>query len=114
MMFDFSRPGIHRHIAAYVSGVALLVGINLLTSPGVWWAQWPALGWGIGLASHALGALRRGSVYNPEGDDVHTARQPQIALPDDDAPDDPVTARSESDAMVKRAEALLRRERAHD
>jgi len=28
--------------------------INLLTNPGYFWVIWPALGWGIALASHAL------------------------------------------------------------
>ncbi len=92
-----------------------MVGINLLTSPGVWWAQWPALGWGIGLLSHATASLRRGSIYNPEDEDevrlTSAVRQSQISLPDDGAPGDIATERSESDAMVERARALLRRER---
>ena len=111
MMFDFSRPGIHRHVVAYASGVALMVGINLLTSPDVWWAQWPALGWGIGLVSHATASLLRRSPYSPDEASVRAAR-PQIALPDEPDAATIATARSESDAMVERAEALLRRERA--
>jgi hypothetical protein len=31
-----------------------LTVINLLTNPGYFWVIWPALGWGIALASHAL------------------------------------------------------------
>ena len=36
--------------------VVLLV-INLLASPGVPWAIWPLLGWGVGVASHGAGVL---------------------------------------------------------
>ncbi len=46
--------GFYIHLAAYVGVNALLVGINLLTSPGVFWAVWPILGWGIKLGAHAV------------------------------------------------------------
>lgn len=46
--------GFYVHLAAYVGGNALLVGINLLTSPGVFWAIWPILGWGVKLSVHAV------------------------------------------------------------
>jgi hypothetical protein len=42
------------HAALYVGVNALLVGINLLTSPGVFWAVWPILGWGVKLGAHAV------------------------------------------------------------
>jgi len=41
------------HLMLYASVMILLLIINLATSP-VWWVQWPFLGWGIGLAAHAL------------------------------------------------------------
>lgn len=31
----------------------MLVAINLLTSPGVFWAIWPILGWGVKVVAHA-------------------------------------------------------------
>jgi hypothetical protein len=36
---------------------AILIAINAL-SPGVWWAQWPLIGWGIGLVGHGLAVFR--------------------------------------------------------
>ncbi len=45
------------HATSYVLVIALLVTIWLLTTPGgYFWPIWPALGWGIGLASHGLTA----------------------------------------------------------
>jgi hypothetical protein len=46
--------GFYVHLAAYVGVNAMLVAINLLTSPGVFWAIWPMLGWGIKLGAHAV------------------------------------------------------------
>ena len=43
------------HATSYLLVMALLVTIWLLTTPGgYFWPIWPALGWGIGLASHGL------------------------------------------------------------
>ena len=39
----------HRHLWSYIIVIGGLLLINLIT-PGPWWFQWPALGWGIGLA----------------------------------------------------------------
>lgn len=49
------------HFFAYVVINLLLVGINIFTEGTVGWAVWPILGWGIGLAFHAWGALNTGS-----------------------------------------------------
>ena len=46
--------GFYAHLAAYVGVNAMLVVINLLTSPGVFWAIWPILGWGVKLGAHAV------------------------------------------------------------
>jgi len=39
----------HRHLWSYLIVICALLIINKMT-PGPWWFQWPALGWGIGLA----------------------------------------------------------------
>lgn len=39
----------HRHLWSYLIVIGALLLINI-TTPGPWWFQWPALGWGIGLA----------------------------------------------------------------
>jgi hypothetical protein len=46
--------GFYAHLAVYVGVNAMLVVINLLTSPGVFWAIWPILGWGVKLGAHAV------------------------------------------------------------
>ena len=38
-----------RHLWSYLIVIGALLLINTMTS-GPWWFQWPALGWGIGLA----------------------------------------------------------------
>lgn len=50
------------HAMTYAMVMALLVAIWLLTTPGgYFWPVWPMLGWGFGLASHAVarGSRRR-------------------------------------------------------
>lgn len=42
------------HLAAYCIVISALTIINLLTAPDHLWFYWPMLGWGIGIASHAL------------------------------------------------------------
>ena len=41
------------HLASYVSVMAGLFLINLITNPSYWWFVFPAIGWGIGLGCHA-------------------------------------------------------------
>ena len=43
------------HLGIYVIVIGMLAMINLFTSPDDLWFQWPALGWGVGLAFHLLG-----------------------------------------------------------
>ena len=41
----------HAHLWSYIIVMGALFLINAFT-PGPWWFQWPALGWGVGLAFH--------------------------------------------------------------
>lgn len=65
MCFDRPMPQDPRtrvlllHLAAYALIVAICAGINLWLSPGRLWFVWVALGWGIGIAAHALGCWLR-------------------------------------------------------
>ena len=43
------RARVHRHLWSYIIVIGGLLLINIVT-PGPWWFQWPAFGWGIGLA----------------------------------------------------------------
>ena len=54
------KLGFRSHLMAYVIVNGGLVGINLLTSPGYFWAGWPMFGWGIGLAAHAAAVYMDG------------------------------------------------------
>ncbi len=42
------------HVAAYLVVVAICAGVNLWLTPNRLWFVWVALGWGIGVAAHAL------------------------------------------------------------
>ena len=49
-----AKLGFYTHLSIYVAVILLLVFINLVTSSGIIWFQWPMLGWGISVAIHAL------------------------------------------------------------
>ena len=52
-----AKFGFYTHLSIYVAVILLLVFINLVTSAGTLWFQWPMLGWGIAVAFHALAAF---------------------------------------------------------
>ena len=58
--------GFYTHLIQYLIVVGGLFILNLMTSPGHIWAWWVALGWGIGVASHALNVFE---IYSPFGAD---------------------------------------------
>ncbi len=67
---DFPRParaGFYIHLAAYLIVNGLLVGVNLLATPGRLWFFWPLLGWGAGLLAHALAAFALPLLRSPRG-----------------------------------------------
>jgi hypothetical protein len=45
---------LRRHVRMFLLVNGLLIGIWLLSGAGYFWPMWPFLGWGIGLAAHAL------------------------------------------------------------
>lgn len=46
--------GFYANLISYATVIPFLAFVNFFTSPAYYWFLWPALGWGIGLASHAL------------------------------------------------------------
>lgn len=69
----FRDRGFVIHFAAYLAVNALLIVINLVTTPGKYWFYWPLLGWGIGIVGHAFGVLRhsRRSLRREQRGDRH-------------------------------------------
>jgi len=45
--------GLVIHASIFALTISGLAVINILTK-GDWWVQWPLMGWGLGLAGHAL------------------------------------------------------------
>jgi len=65
-----SKIGFGYHLTAYLAINAILIWINIDTSPEYFWAQWPIIGWGIGLAFHGLSVvlsskkINKGFIYH--------------------------------------------------
>lgn len=50
-----ARKGFMVHFGIYCAFVAFFFLINVFTTGfGNWWFHWPALGWGVGVASHYI------------------------------------------------------------
>ncbi|WP_028021571.1 2TM domain-containing protein [Enterovibrio calviensis] len=58
--------GFYSHLITYASVITGLFILNYMTSPEYIWAWWPALGWGIGIASHGLSAFEVFNFFGPE------------------------------------------------
>jgi len=54
-----ARIGFGIHLAVYLVVNALLIAINLVTTPERLWFPWALGGWGIGLALHGAALLCR-------------------------------------------------------
>ena len=52
-----AKLGFYIHLAIYVAGSVLVREINLSTYDQYLWFKWPVIGWGIGVAAHALGVF---------------------------------------------------------
>lgn len=58
-----AERGARAHLTSYAAGVALMVGIWLVTAvvfgATYFWPVWPILGWGIGVVSHVVPVRRQ-------------------------------------------------------
>lgn len=54
------QRGFYFHLIIYVLVGAFLVGVNVKTSPDDLWVVYPLIGWGIGIAFHAVSAFSDG------------------------------------------------------
>jgi hypothetical protein len=50
--------GLISHLLSYAIVITFLFIIDLISGPG-WWFYWPMLGWGIGIAFHAMPMILR-------------------------------------------------------
>ena len=57
-----AMTGFYIHFIVYALVMCLLFAINAAARDGGWWAQWPLVGWGLGLGLHA--AIVFGKVPN--------------------------------------------------
>jgi hypothetical protein len=46
--------GFYIHLLIFVLVNVALFVVNWVTTPEVWWALWPFLGWGVGVLAHGL------------------------------------------------------------
>jgi hypothetical protein len=54
-----ARAEFAEHLRLYLGVMALLVVIWALAGMGYFWPAWPAVGWGIGIVSHAASLPRK-------------------------------------------------------
>lgn len=66
------KLGFKVHLMAYLVVNAGLVAMNLVSSPGYFWAIWPIIGWGLGLAAHGI------ALYHFGGDVRERAVQDEL------------------------------------
>ncbi|MGF1756614.1 2TM domain-containing protein [Photobacterium sagamiensis] len=58
--------GFYSHLITYVLVITMLFVINIITDSSYIWAWWPAMGWGVGIISHALSAFEIMNFFGPE------------------------------------------------
>jgi hypothetical protein len=67
------------HLFLYVAVNLVLLAVNLILTPQVWWFYWPMLGWGAGLIAHGWCAFRKHMPISPSGASVAQAREASAA-----------------------------------
>lgn len=58
--------GFYTHLTSYVLVMLALFVINLVFTPGYFWAFWAALGWGIGILVHGLNVFELINWFGPD------------------------------------------------
>lgn len=62
----------YMHIAIYVVVIGGIAILNWIISPTFWWVAFPAVGWGIGLAAHAVSVFLEDSLFGAAWEDRKT------------------------------------------
>jgi hypothetical protein len=76
---DPKARGFAVHLFIYVATCLLLLAVNLIVTPQVWWFYWPMLGWGAGVAVHGWCAFRQHQPISPLGAAVAQAMEASAA-----------------------------------
>ena len=58
--------GFYIHLTVYVVVNLILFSINMIVSPDSLWFFWPLMGWGVGLAFHALSVFGFGRWFGAD------------------------------------------------
>lgn len=58
--------GFYSHLVTYLMVISMLFLLNIFGNFGYFWAIWPALGWGIGVAAHGLSVFEVFNLFGPE------------------------------------------------
>ena len=65
--------GLYIHLTVYVVVNLMLFSINMIASPDGLWFFWPLMGWGIGLAFHALSVFGFGRWFGADWEEKKIA-----------------------------------------
>lgn len=84
--FDaIQRREFYGHLASYVIVNVFLVAVNLVTDASYFWAMWPILGWGLGIAFHVVETFFKSSEsYREEFEKWQAKRNKRAAREGDD------------------------------
>lgn len=63
------RKNFYKHLASFICVSVFLVLLNIFTSPWHFWAIYPILGWGLGLAFHGASLFNGPSLSDDWEDD---------------------------------------------
>lgn len=55
----------YTNLATYAVVIPFLFILNHFTSPGYYWAWWPAMGWGLGLAIQGISSFEMFDFFGP-------------------------------------------------
>lgn len=59
----------YNHLLIYITINSILIVINYVTSPGIWWFYWVSIFWGIGVLWQGIGVLSRNRFLGKEWED---------------------------------------------
>ena len=72
MKFVEGLRGFYGHLMSYVLVIGGCFRHQLPEQPGLYLAWWPMLGWGLGLASHAINLFPALQLFGPEWGDARS------------------------------------------